>query len=144
MLWRFCWRSRPRRLATGRCSAPIPQRTGWAARETLINRNNAGTLELKWKIKLDNAPKELTSLTAPIVVDQVKIPRGIKEYVVVGGSSDAIFAIDADTGKLAWSKSFTVVGAPTRNSGGALPVCAQCHAGRIVYRAPESCLRHFQ
>ncbi len=51
------------------------QRTGWAARETLINRNNAGTLELKWKIKLDNAPKELTSLTAPIVVDQVKIPH---------------------------------------------------------------------
>ncbi len=97
------------------------QRTGWAVRETLINRNNVGTLELKWKIKLDNAPKELTSLTAPIVVDQVKIPRGIKEYVVVGGSSDAIFAIDADTGKLAWNKSFTVVGSPTRNSGALCP-----------------------
>src|SRR5262249_43341106 len=82
------------------------QRTGWARQEHLLNRDNVGTLELKWKIKLDNAPKELTSLTAPIVADQVKIVAGIKEYVVVAGSSDKIYAIDADTGKLAWQRTF--------------------------------------
>src|SRR5215469_13595556 len=98
-----------------------PQRTGWARQETLINRANAGTLELKWKLRLDNAPKELTSLAAPIVVDQVKIPQGIKEYVIVGGSSDKIFAIDADTGKLAWSKSFTVEAKPVRTPNGLCP-----------------------
>ena len=84
-----------------------PQRTGWAVHETMLNRNNVGTLELKWKIRLDNAPKELTSLTAPIVVDQSQNhPQGIKEYVVVAGSSDTIFAIDADTGKLVWQQVF--------------------------------------
>ena len=90
------------------------QRTGWARTETLINRGNAGTLELKWKIKLDNAPKELTSLTAPIVVDQVKNIHGIKEYVVVAGSSDTLFVIDADTGKLAWQRKFGTKGEPSR------------------------------
>lgn len=98
-----------------------PQRTGWARQETLINRANAGTLELKWKLHVDNAPKELTSLTAPIVVDQVKNTHGIKEYVVVAGSSDTIFAIDADTGKLAWQKKFPVKGEPSRRVSGLCP-----------------------
>ena len=117
-----------------------PQRTGWAAHETILNRNNVGTLELKWKIKLDNAPKELTSLTAPIVVDQVKIPRGIKEYVVVAGSSDAIFAIDADTGKLAWSKTFTVNATPVRTPNtlcpfalNATPAASPTGRPKVVY-----------
>jgi outer membrane protein assembly factor BamB len=91
-----------------------PQRTGWARQETILNRGNVNTLELKWKLQLDNVPKELTSLAAPIVVDQVKTIRGIKEYVVVAGSSDTILAIDADTGKLAWKKSFGVTGQPGR------------------------------
>ena len=91
-----------------------PQRTGWARQETLLNRENVGTLELKWKLRVDNAPKELTSLTAPIVVDQVKNIHGIKEYVVAGGSSDTIFAIDADTGRPTWQRKFAVKGEPSR------------------------------
>jgi outer membrane protein assembly factor BamB len=90
------------------------QHSGWARTETLINRGNAGTLELKWKLHVDNAPKELTSLAAPIVVDQVKNIHGIKEYVVVAGSSDTLFAIDADIGKLAWQRSFSSKGEPSR------------------------------
>lgn len=91
-----------------------PQRTGWADNERLLNKSNIGTLELKWKLKLDNTPKELTSLTAPIVTDQVKTAHGIKEYVIVAGSSDNLSAIDADSGKLVWRKTFTVSGAPGR------------------------------
>jgi outer membrane protein assembly factor BamB len=116
-----------------------PQRTGWARQETLLNRENVGTLELKWKLKLDNAPKELTSLTAPIVVDQVKNVHGIKEYVVVAGSSDTIFAIDADTGKLTWQKKFPVKGEPSRRVSGLCPFAlnatpvAQTGRPRTVY-----------
>ena len=63
---------------------------------------------LKWKNHLENAPKELTSLTAPIVADQVKTIRGIKEYLIVAGSSDNVSVIDADSGKLVWQKAFPV------------------------------------
>jgi outer membrane protein assembly factor BamB len=89
-----------------------PQRSSWAQSESLLNRDNASTLELKWKVKVENAPKELTSLTAPVVADQVKTAYGIKEYVVVAGSSDKIYAIDSDTGKLAWKKDFPVDAVP--------------------------------
>lgn len=88
------------------------QRSGWAKGEKILNRENVGTLELKWKLKVENVPKELTSLAAPIVTDQVKTARGIKEYVIVAGSSDNLSAIDADTGKLVWRKTFSVSGSP--------------------------------
>ena len=91
-----------------------PQRTGWADNEKLLNKSNIGTLELKWKLKLENTPKELTSLAAPIVTDQVKTAHGIKEYVIVAGSSDNLSAIDADSGRLVWRKTFSVSGAPGR------------------------------
>lgn len=90
------------------------QRTGWARGETILNKENASTLELKWKIKLDNVPKGLTSLTAPVVADQVKTAHGLKEYVIVAGSSDAIYAVDADTGKLAWQRKFSNNVTPNR------------------------------
>jgi outer membrane protein assembly factor BamB len=89
-----------------------PQRTSWARSETILNKDNASTMELKWKLQLDNVPKELTSLTPPVVVDQVKTEHGIKEYVIVGGSSDNLYAIDTDSGKLAWKKTFAVSASP--------------------------------
>lgn len=98
-----------------------PQRSGWARKETILNRKTAATLELKWKIRLDNAPKHLTSISAPIVADQVKTSRGIKEFVFVAGSSDKVFAIDADSGKLAWQKTFSVEATPTGRSGTLCP-----------------------
>ncbi len=90
------------------------QRTGWARGETILNKDNVRTLELKWKIQLDNVPRGLTSLTAPVVGDQIKTARGLKEYVIVGGSSDSLYAIDADSGKLAWQKKFSAAGTPNR------------------------------
>ena len=89
-----------------------PQRSGSAQTESILNKENASTLELKWKLQLDNIPKELTSLTPPVVVDQVKTEHGIKEYVIIGGSSDNLYAVDADSGKLAWKKTFTLSAAP--------------------------------
>lgn len=98
-----------------------PQRTGWARGETILNKDNVGSLVLKWKLHLDNAPKELTSLAAPIVADNVKTGRGIKEFVLVAGSSDKIFAINADTGSLVWQRAFPVEGAAGRKSGTLCP-----------------------
>lgn len=98
-----------------------PQRTGWARAETVLNQDNVRTLELKWKLHLENAPKELTSLAPPIVADNVKTGRGIKEFVIVAGSSDKLFAINADTGALVWQKTFAVEGAAGRKSGTLCP-----------------------
>ena len=98
-----------------------PERSGWARAETVLNTDNVRTLQLKWKIHLDNAPKELTSLAAPIVADNVKTGRGIKEFVIVAGSSDKIFAINADSGALVWQKTLQIEGAAGRKSGTLCP-----------------------
>jgi outer membrane protein assembly factor BamB len=83
------------------------QRDGWAKDETAISPASAKSLQLLWKLKLDNQPKELNSLTSPIVINPVYTNHGAETYVVVGGSSDNLYVIDSDTGKLAWKKHFT-------------------------------------
>ena len=83
------------------------QRDGWAKDETLVNKDNVNGLELGWKIQLDNEAKELNSLTTPLILDGIVTSHGFKEYVFVAGSSDNLYAIDADTGKLVWQKHFT-------------------------------------
>src|SRR5260370_11516398 len=89
-----------------------PQRTGWARGEKTISPENAGKLRLEWSLKLANAAKELNSLSPPIVVENVITPRGFKDIVITAGSSDKVFAIDADTGKILWQKSFEIEGSP--------------------------------
>ncbi|MFN7992521.1 MAG: PQQ-binding-like beta-propeller repeat protein [Bryobacteraceae bacterium] len=89
-----------------------PQRTSWSPEETDITPENAKSLTMVWKAHLDNQPRELNSLTAPVNVTWVTTDKGMAEIVIVGGASDNLFAIDADTGKLLWKKTFEVEGKP--------------------------------
>lgn len=84
-----------------------PQRDGWAQDETSISVNTVKGLQLLWKIKLDNEPKQLNALTTPVVINPVYTNQGAETYVVVGGSSDNLYVVDADTGKVAWKTHFT-------------------------------------
>jgi outer membrane protein assembly factor BamB len=89
-----------------------PQRTSWSREETDINRDNAKSLTLLWKSHLDNQPRELNSLTAPVNVEWVTTDKGMAEIVIVGGASDNLFALDAGSGKLIWKKTFEAEGKP--------------------------------
>ncbi len=74
-----------------------PQRSGWARGERSIDRTNVKNFRLLWKKKVDNEPKSLTALTAPIVVDG---------KVIVAGSGDVVYALDALDGATLWEKKF--------------------------------------
>jgi outer membrane protein assembly factor BamB len=89
-----------------------PQRSGWARQETALTKENVKSLELNWKLHLDNEARELNSLTVPVLVEKVITPRGFKDLLIVAGSSDNLFAVDADSGKLFWQKKFMPEGAP--------------------------------
>jgi outer membrane protein assembly factor BamB len=86
------------------------QRTGCAKDEKLLTKASLKSFGLEWKLHLDNVPKELISLTAPVVMEDVFTSKGVRDYVVVAGSSDNLYAIDADTGKLVWKKTFAAEG----------------------------------
>jgi outer membrane protein assembly factor BamB len=84
------------------------ERTGWNKGEVTLSKNNVSRLELKWSTQLSTPPKEvvLSTLTAPLVVEGVNTSQGKKTLVFLVGSDDTVFALDADTGKLFWQKSF--------------------------------------
>ncbi len=89
-----------------------PQRSGWAKTENTLSVGNVSKLKLEWSLKLDNQALEYNALTAPLVAERVITPEGFKDIVFTAGSQDRVFAIDADSGKLLWSKTFTRTAEP--------------------------------
>jgi outer membrane protein assembly factor BamB len=83
-----------------------PQRSGWASEETTLTPENASKLELLWSVQLDNPPLALNALTAPVTASHIVTPDGIRNLVYVAGSSDHLFALDAETGKVVWQRTF--------------------------------------
>src|SRR5579884_3363246 len=83
-----------------------PQRDNWARDESDLTRENVGHMKLLWSAKLDNAPRELTSLTEPVVLAGQYTPKGAMDVVIVAGSSDTLFALDSESGKVVWSHQF--------------------------------------
>ena len=60
-----------------------------------------------WKMKLKNQPRQLNSLTPPATLERLIGYRGFRMLGFVGGSSDNIFAIDTDLGRMEWEKRLT-------------------------------------
>ena len=83
-----------------------PERSGWAKDESVLSRESVRHLKLLWSKKLDNQARELTALTAPIVIGNLFTTHGVLDIVIVAGSSDKVFALDGDTGSIVWSKEF--------------------------------------
>jgi outer membrane protein assembly factor BamB len=81
-------------------------RSGWSRNEKFLTKESVSRLELKWKAQLDNVPIEMNGLTAPLIVENVITPRGFKDILFVAGSSDNLYAIDVDTGKVVWQRHF--------------------------------------
>jgi outer membrane protein assembly factor BamB len=89
-----------------------PQRDGWARDESMLTRDNVKSMKLVWKVHVDSQLREMNSLTAPVVAENVLTAQGHKDIVVVAGASDTLDAIDIDTGKILWHKQFLVEGKP--------------------------------
>ena len=79
------------------------QRSGWNSAETSLTPANVGRLKLLWNTQLPTAAQDtaLSTLTSPLVA-QVDG----KTMVFTIGIDDTLFAIDADSGKTIWQKSF--------------------------------------
>ena len=91
------------------------QRTGWNQAETALTKDNVSRLEVKWQAQLSTPPREevLSTLTAPLVAT-VNGPRGPVTRVFVAGSDNSAYAIDAETGEVAWQRRFpNTLTAPT-------------------------------
>src|SRR5438128_11295963 len=85
------------------------QRSSWVRTDAKISKETMQKpgFQLLWKLKLKNEPKQLNSLTPPVLLERLIGYRGFRMLGFVGGSSDKIFVIDTDLGRLEWEKQFT-------------------------------------
>jgi mono/diheme cytochrome c family protein len=77
------------------------QRTGWNRAERALSPANVGGMRRVWKTVLPNAAHVLAGLSAPLVVTTAG-----RELVIVGGSDDHLFALDATSGERVWQADF--------------------------------------
>jgi len=84
------------------------ERTGWNRGETTLSKDNVSKLGIKWTAQIATTPTDiaLSTMTAPIVVEGVNTPQGRKSLIIVVGSDDQVYTMDADTGAMVWQKSF--------------------------------------
>src|SRR3954454_882343 len=81
-------------------------RTSWQKNETILSPASAKDMKLLWKIKLDNAPRQLHNLFAPLIVPDVQTSNAPREMAIVAGVSDNIYGIDVESGTQVWKRHF--------------------------------------
>ncbi|MGH9591681.1 MAG: PQQ-binding-like beta-propeller repeat protein [Bryobacteraceae bacterium] len=113
-----------------------PQRTNWQNEETALTKENAGNLRVLWKLKLDNAPRQMHSLLPPLIVGRANTGSGPKQIALEAGVSDNLYAIDADKGEILWKKHFEYP-PPARNGGATDPLCPGGQTATPVIGPPD-------
>src|SRR5687768_7681467 len=99
-----------------------PQRTAWQQDEKILTKANVKNLKLLWKLKLDNQPQEMHSLFPALIAEGVNVGGAPKQIAIVAGSSDNIYAIDVESGKLLWKRHFEYP-TPERRGRPGDPLC---------------------
>jgi outer membrane protein assembly factor BamB len=99
------------------------QRSGWEKADARISKDTVKDLRLLWKMKLENQPKGLRPLLPPVILGNLISYRGFKELAFVAASSDIVYAIDADLGKMFWTKhlEYASLDPPVTASSAACP-----------------------
>src|SRR5215471_2799462 len=98
------------------------QHSSWIRTDAKISRESMQKpgFQFLWKMKLDNEAKQLNSLTQPVLLDRLIGYKGFKSLAFVGGSSDGVYAIDYDLGRLYWKTQFRNSVPPVQQS----PLCS--------------------
>lgn len=107
-----------------------PQRIGWQKDEQTLTKENAKDLQILWKIKFDNKPREMHSLFPPLIVEKINTSAGPKQIAIEAGISDNIYAIDVEAGTVLWQKHFEYP--PITEGRGMYPGDPLCPGGQTA------------
>src|SRR5437867_3423784 len=89
------------------------QRTSWVKGDPRISKVSMQKpgFQLLWKFKFDNQSRQLNSLTQPLLLPNIISYKGFKALAFLGGSSDNVYSIDYDLGKMFWTRRLTTTSA---------------------------------
>src|SRR6266513_1928254 len=109
------------------------QRSSWLRGDARLTKDavQKGEFDFLWTMKIENASRQLHSLTPPVLLDRLIGYRGFKSLALFGGSDDRVFAVDTDLARPAWTTVLNY-SAPTggRGRGGLRNGSAVGEAGR--------------
>lgn len=111
-------------------SAGDAQRTAWVRRDARLTKEavREGQFRFLWKMHFDNESRQWSSLTEPILLDQLIGYRGFKALAFVGGSADRLFAVDSDLARPYWTTHLTYAAA----TGGPPSISWDCPGGLLA------------
>jgi hypothetical protein len=114
------------------------QRSGWLRADTRLTKDalQNGEFAFLWKMKVENASRQLHSLTPPVLLDRLIGYRGFKSLAFFGGSDDRVFAVDTDLARSYW----TTVLNYTAATGGQPPSSMECPGGLIAMPSRRTAL----
>ena len=106
------------------------QRTNWVRSDVRISRTSIedGTFKLLWKHQYPGDPRQLESLTQPVLLDFLVGYRGFKSLAFFGGANDVLFSIDTDLAKPYWTADLTYAAA----TGSELGSTWRCPGGLVA------------
>ena len=107
-------RHRDAAVPIGRRPAATRSATSWVKTDPRISRESLQKpgFQLLWKTKLENQPRQLESLTQPILLSNIISYKGFKALAFVGGSSDNVYSIDYDLNKIFWKRHLNTLPVP--------------------------------
>ena len=83
-------------------------RDGWEKSEQRFTKDEVKDFRLLWQQRLGNLKGGVGAVMPPVVLGRLIGYRGFKELAFVAGSSNLLWAIDADLDRMYWQKDFQV------------------------------------
>lgn len=82
------------------------QRSFWVRTDPKISQEalQKPGFQFIWKIKLNNQPVQLNAITPAMTLEGYIGYRGFRTLAHMGGSSNSLYAVDTDLGRLEWEK----------------------------------------
>jgi outer membrane protein assembly factor BamB len=89
-------------------------RSSWVRTDAKISPDALSRpgFDLVWKAKLSNEARQLNALTPASLLTSYIGYRGFRALALVGGSSNQVFAIDTDLGRMEWQKAVMATPGP--------------------------------
>lgn len=95
------------------------QRSNWVRADAKISRETMAKpgFEMVWKMQLENAPRQLNSVTPPALIDFYIGYRGFRALGFFALASDRVIGVDIDLARKEWEKKLTTAAAPAGSIG---------------------------
>jgi outer membrane protein assembly factor BamB len=95
------------------------QRSFWIPSDPKISKAGLETpgFRFLWKVKFNNDPVQLNSLTPAVLMDRYIGYRGFRSLALLGGSSNAIYAVDTDLSRIEWQSRLPLPAPPAGSPG---------------------------